>query len=241
MINVIILQDEEGGYYYVHRDTYDQALMLTEAYSDKTAISKMFDSITNMSVAEKAYNFLPKPINILAPFLCLVDGDLDIEKKEDIIGALHILTQTLNMRRIVTLPSQARNSLTFSLHIIEEYKSSWESFFVSFGQANVIANGAKTSTTVIENIPQREVVNSIITPVKEEIVKTIITPEVQKAVDAGENTITFMDDDEDDIDALMAKFEAETAAEREEEDKEVEEKKKESSVETKKATKDWGF
>jgi hypothetical protein len=129
-INTIVLA-KEGRYYYVHRDVYDQAVVLFDRYQTlDTLIHEINGSQISSDTVAWFFENAPKPINILAPFLTLVDGEIE-KDMEVICGVLHAITAMINVRNFILKPIEIRKSVSFSLSIKEEYEMAWDRFFMS--------------------------------------------------------------------------------------------------------------
>lgn len=133
-INMMVLKDENGGYYYIHRSLYDQAVIIEDRYKDNPeaiirGLGKNPEEYHSINVA----NFVsevPKPINILGYFLYLIDGiHSTVETIEVLCGAVHVMSSILNFRQFLKTPKEIRASVSFSLSIREEYEVSWDRFF----------------------------------------------------------------------------------------------------------------
>lgn len=131
MTNTLILQKDEH-YFYVHRDVYDQMVILEDRYL--TNMEELQELVGGCGYNEQTIAWFaasaPKPLRILAPFLALVDGKLE-QDLELICGVLHVIASMINMRGFILKPAEVRRSVTFSLTIKEEYQMAWDRFFMS--------------------------------------------------------------------------------------------------------------
>lgn len=132
-VNMIVLRGlNDEGFYYVHRTLYDQAVVLYDMYIDQ--IEVLIKAITNKTESRDDVDFflqnVPAPINILGPFLLLVTKPLD--DLVDMVGAIHVMSGPLSFRKMLQIPYDMRNmNPSFSLSIREEYKLSWDRFFIT--------------------------------------------------------------------------------------------------------------
>ena len=125
-INTITLPVGED-YLYVHRDVYDKAVIL----ADRHTLSDMMLIVEpehNKAAIDFFYENVPQPLHILAPFLGLVDGQLE-DDIEELIGAMHAITMVLDVRGYSKLRRELRKGVTLSLSVKEEYELAWERFF----------------------------------------------------------------------------------------------------------------
>ncbi|MFD0671949.1 hypothetical protein [Cohnella sp. GCM10027633] len=131
MVNTIVLAQGEW-YYYMHRDVYDQAVVLTDRYDGYESLAEAIGCARgdNGGAAKWFYDAAPKPLRVLAPFLNLVDGPLE-EDVELCCGVLHVVTAMINVKGFPGKPPEVRKSVAFSLTIREEYEWAWERFFQS--------------------------------------------------------------------------------------------------------------
>lgn len=130
MINTIVLS-KENWYFYIHRDVYDQAVVLSDRFdSVKSLVDLLGGTQINEATVAWFYANAPKPLNILAPYLSLIDGE--IEKDMELCGGvLHVITAMINVRSFILKPIEIRKSVSFSLTIREEYELAWERFFLT--------------------------------------------------------------------------------------------------------------
>lgn len=127
--NMMIIRSKDNiGYYYVHRGLYDQAVILNDIYKENYKL--LCEVITGKDeVRSDVATFvesLPSPINILGCFLLLVEEPL--EDLIDMVGAIHVMSNSVNFRTIITLPIGVRANVVFSLSIKEEYELPWDRF-----------------------------------------------------------------------------------------------------------------
>lgn len=131
MVNTMVLAMNEW-YFYLHRDVYDQAVVLTDRYDTFDSLAKAIgcDGGDGEATARWFYEHTPKPLRVLAPFLQLVDGALD-QDMELCCGVLHVVTAMIQVKGFPEKPPEVRRTVSFSLTIREEYELAWERFFQS--------------------------------------------------------------------------------------------------------------
>ena len=133
-INTTVLQGDDGNYYYIHRDLYDQLVILADAYDNGSRI----DLITKTLLGEDKplpenlqgfFDTVPMPLKLATPFLLLVKDAEKLQTIEDMCGALTVISMSINLRRILKVDKSIRAAVTFSLHVTEEYRTHWDRFF----------------------------------------------------------------------------------------------------------------
>lgn len=127
-INTLVLVKNDD-FFYIHRDVYDKAIILTDRYTLEELI-KNIEPEHNLSAIQYFYDNTPAPINILAPFLGLVVEGLP-EDIEILTGAIHIITAATDVKAYTRVHTELRKTLEFSLYIQEEYEMAWERFFMT--------------------------------------------------------------------------------------------------------------
>jgi len=129
-VNTLVLH-AGGLYFYIHRDVYDQAVILADQYAELDELSTLVGGgADNRETARWFYSQAPKPLNILAPFLNLIEGELERDL-ELCCGALHVITSLIQVRHFIHKPQEVRKSVSFSLSIKDEYEMAWESFLMT--------------------------------------------------------------------------------------------------------------
>lgn len=133
-VNMIVLQGEDGLFYYMHRSLYDQCVLLYNTYSTRLDGAYKQLGFENMAAApEPCHNFTdrtPEPIKILGPFLSLVTGCENLHSIEDMCGAITAMSMSINFSKLFRVPADVRSSIKFSLSVREEYKVQWDRFFM---------------------------------------------------------------------------------------------------------------
>lgn len=172
-INMLVIEDGDGGYYYIHRSLYDQAVVLDYLYHDN--VNKLIEEITGQTeTRDDVVYFLentPRPLNIFGPFLLLVK-EL-VADYVDMVGAIHVMSGPMNLCKMVEIPFAMRNNPTFSLSIRDEYILAWNRFFQTvipysedmYIQGGAPMNGTATSTSgfdkPVEDMSKEEIDDAI--------------------------------------------------------------------------------
>lgn len=133
-VNMIVLQDEDGAYYYVHRSLFEQAVIVEDRYKNNIdALKKALgvDPTADESIYVKFFvDTVPRPVNILGYYLYLIDNlDQRDWSLTELCGVIHVISSVMNFRAFLTIPKEARTGVSFSLSIKEEYQTSWDRFF----------------------------------------------------------------------------------------------------------------
>lgn len=135
-VNTMILQGDDGTYYYMHRDLYDQLVILSDVYAYSEKINIMCNSVKEGASIETMpdnlksfYDRVPWPIKAATPFLLLVSRVEELSDFNDLCGALSVMSMSVNLRRYLKVDKSLRAAVTFSLHVTEEYKPTWDRFF----------------------------------------------------------------------------------------------------------------
>lgn len=128
---VISTKDVDERYFYIHRVLYDQSVILTDVYGeDKTKMLKdVTGSEESRADVDYFWDHVPTPIRIFAPFLMLVKEPLT--KFKDMVGAIHVMSGPINLRKLLQVPVEYRSNPSFSLSIREEYELAWDRFFMT--------------------------------------------------------------------------------------------------------------
>lgn len=127
--NMMIIRAKDNiGYYYIHRGLYDQAVILSDLYKEdyRLLCEVISGKDETRSDVDQFVETLPSPINILGCFLLLVEDPL--EELLDMVGAIHVMSNSINFRKLITLPVEVRANVEFSLSIKEEYELPWDRF-----------------------------------------------------------------------------------------------------------------
>ena len=129
-VNMMVIRGKNNiGFYYIHRSLYDQAVIINDIYEDnpKMLIKAITGKEESRADVEKFMAEVPAPLNIFGPFLLLITEELT--ELEDMIGAIHVMSGPLNLRKMLKIDFAMRNTPTFSLSVKEEYQVAWDRFF----------------------------------------------------------------------------------------------------------------
>jgi len=131
LVNTMVLF-KDGLYFYLHRDVYDQAVVLTDLFdSTPDVLAERIGGLPeNEETMRWFFETAPKPLHILAPCLRLIAGPIERDI-EQACGVLHVITSMIHVRSFIDKPEEIRRSVSFSLTIKDEYELAWESFFAS--------------------------------------------------------------------------------------------------------------
>ena len=119
------------SYFYVYRDTYDAAVVLSNRYNATNLELKVnvIQDKTNVGAYERLQEILPEPIDILAPFILLVTDELNAEDNdEELCGVLSAVTEYIDPVKFVATDTAIRKSATYTEAITKEYQMSWQKF-----------------------------------------------------------------------------------------------------------------
>lgn len=132
-VNVMTLAKDEN-YFYAYRDVYDRAVELKSKYPVVEQLVNIVKcegvDYPNEHLINWLRGSLPSPLDILAPFIILIPEPLE-EDLELCVGALHIITASLNVKNLIALNKDVRREVTLSLTTREEFELDWESFFLT--------------------------------------------------------------------------------------------------------------
>lgn len=130
--NMITLQCDNGSFILANRNFYDAALILSDKYANRyDAYALEVGGNQNLPAIKEFYETAPEPINFLAPFLGLINVDKANALSGDFeaqVGALCVIGMQLDMRNLLRMRREIRQSVNFSMSITEEYKKMWEQF-----------------------------------------------------------------------------------------------------------------
>lgn len=128
------------NFFYVFRDTYDAAVILSNRYNEEGLIEQV--NVNRNKENDEAYKvlreLLPEPINSLAIFLCLVDESLNTDNEEQLCGVLSALTEYIDPVKFISTEALFRKHASYSLAIVNEYQMSWQKFFTMAIKADEI-------------------------------------------------------------------------------------------------------
>ena len=124
-----MMLEVDGGFIYLSRDVYDQAVILNDRFeSDYTIIQNKLGANDLQNAAIEYFGEVaPEPLNILAPYLGLVT-DVELEQDiEELCGVLHQMATTINFCSFISVPKEVRANVSFTGNFIQKYKDSWNS------------------------------------------------------------------------------------------------------------------
>lgn len=212
-VNMMVIRGKGNiGFFYIHRSLYDQAVIVNDIYEEepKMLIKALTGKEDTRPDVEKFLEEVPAPLNIFGPYLLLITEE--IEELEDMIGAIHVMSGPLNLRKMLKVPFEMRNTPKFSLSIKEEYQVAWDRFFQTampysmdmwHPQSISPMNGVQTETIPTGEAKSEE-------EVMEELESVLF--------DCGDD---FFDMDEEEEAALTAEIVAQSPAAQEAEEKEI--------------------
>lgn len=129
-VNMMVIRGKNNiGFFYIHRSLYDQAVVINDIYEEEPLmlIKALTGKEDTRPDVERFLTEVPQPLNIFGPYLLLIKDE--ITELEDMIGAIHVMSGPLNLRKMLKVPLEMRNTPTFSLSIKEEYQVAWDRFF----------------------------------------------------------------------------------------------------------------
>lgn len=131
-VNMIVLQGEDGAYYYLHRSLYDQCVILRDQY---IGLIPSFYKLLGFEgehpkVCDTFMESVPEPLDILAPFLGIITDCEKLDNIDDMCGAISSMSMSVDFRKMFKVPATVRASIKFSLSVREEYRVQWDRFFV---------------------------------------------------------------------------------------------------------------
>lgn len=233
MKNVMLLDDvKSGGVVYVSKNTYDQAILLsgrldgdprrvldilrspkTEAYRATLGLK---------GLVENMISSMPKPINMLAPFLifCVqnVGMEWDADNRELAYGILHQYSQMVDFNGMTLVPVEVRNNLVITTTILMNYQASWDDICSSLKDNVVLGSVQPVIQQVVQPqyvVPaQAPVVTSTASPTLTPVTEAMSTPAPAPAQQSEPVS------EEDKKAAAIKEFQEKMAREAEEEEKE---------------------
>ena len=150
--NMITLE-VTGGYLYIQKGTYDDALKLSVKQNFESLLNLIDCGEMNAAAIVTAYDTLPEPINFLAPYLGLIVEEVPTDV-ESLVGALHAITTTISPFNYIKQKKEIRKTLEFSGSVLKEYQEPWKAFklqcvsedMVSFGVPFPVYHSAGSDT-----------------------------------------------------------------------------------------------
>lgn len=166
MKNIMLLDDaKSGGVVYVNQTTYDQALMLSARLDGdpkrvldilKSPKTEVYRTIYGLKgLVEEMMSSMPKPINMLAPFLifCVQNQGIewDAEDREFAYGILHYYSMLTDLNQITLVPAEVRNNISIPTAVLKAYQTSWDDLCSTL-KDNVVMGAVQTP--VIQQVAQ---------------------------------------------------------------------------------------
>lgn len=159
--NLIMLDLEDNlGHIYVTRNTYDQAVIISDRFNHDTDLvlqklgtSNMQEDVTSFMVA-----VLPSPINILTPFYNLVDKSvkMNVDDLKQVVGVLSYLSTNLDFNMMLKVPFEVRANLVYTKSILLDYQGHFEDFNFKISNDNGHILNEKTGVDYYYNNSSRE-------------------------------------------------------------------------------------
>lgn len=131
--NVMMLDlEDDMGYLYVTRNTYDQAVILNDRFGHSSSAlrERLGGPDTQNDIVEFMSSILPEPISILAPFYHLIGSEVefDVDNVHQIIGALSYMSMNIDFNGFLKVPHEVRASLSYTKSILFDFLPSYEDF-----------------------------------------------------------------------------------------------------------------
>lgn len=126
--NAITLSNEDN-YFYTDRGTYDACVLINHKFTIEELMEQFPNSNEERNIIVKElYEWLPKPINVLAAFTLLVEECMghDIETT---VSALHVITNSISPYNYLSMPREIRKDVSFSINITAEAELTTEAVF----------------------------------------------------------------------------------------------------------------
>lgn len=124
--NMITIESKDY-YYYVSRKEIEESAVLRYKYNNK--LSEMLkDFGTDIPIINDVFNILPEPIKWLAPFISLLEFEINPNDIEECVGALSIITGAISPIKYISIDKNIRSDVSFSLTIKEEIRLTHDNF-----------------------------------------------------------------------------------------------------------------
>ena len=129
-------KDEEGnetilGYVYCDKSTFTDCILLQAKFDNNltSMVAQIAPIEKHMPVINYFFEEAPKPFNVLAPFLGLISGSVELEKDiEDLVSRLFVLSKSIGFNSFIQVPKNLRMSLVFSTSEFNRYKADVDSY-----------------------------------------------------------------------------------------------------------------
>lgn len=195
MRNIILLDDiESGGVLYVNKDTYDQALLLSGRLDGdparvlsilKTPKNEVYRTMIGLKgLMDTMMQTMPKPLNMLAPFLifCYQNQGIEWDAKNRVMayGILHQFSQLVDFNTITLVPAEVRSNLSLPTIMINQYQASWDDLCKSLEDKLVtISTGGEGSSV---DSGELQSLRELITKMQEQVVNAVSEASAAKAL-----------------------------------------------------------
>lgn len=173
MRNIMLLDDAESdGVVYVNKTTYDQALLLSGRMdgdpnrvlslltTPKTEAYRATPGLKN--IVEKMMESMPKPLNMIAPFLiyCVQNQGIDWTQVDRVFayGILHQFSQLTDFNAITLVPAEVRNNISVPTALLKSYEASWDDLCQSLRDLVTLVPTSAASQPVREIAPSPSVI-----------------------------------------------------------------------------------
>lgn len=162
-VNMIVLQGEDGAYYYLHRSLYDQCVILRDQYIN--LIPSFYKLLgfegEHPKVCDTFMDAVPEPLDILAPFLAIITDCEKLDNIDDMCGAISSMSMSVDFRKMFKVPATVRASIKFSLSVREEYRVQWDRFFVETPTFEQVYSGEAHTVRSAPVVPDEDYVGII--------------------------------------------------------------------------------
>ena len=243
MKNVMLLDDvKSGGVVYVNKTTYDQALLLSGRLDGdpkrvldilKSPKNEIYRTMLGLKgLMEEMMSSMPKPINMLAPFLIFCTQNQGIEwdanNRKFGYGVLHQFSQLVDFNAITLVPTEVRNNITVATTVLKEYQTSWDDLCSSLKDNVVLGAVQPVTQTVVPVQPVVPEAPVVPVPLTQPAPTSVPVPAATPTPASGEMSM------EDKIKAFQEKMARE--AEEEKKEREAKAAKRKAASDAKPAT-----
>ena len=200
--NTMVLE-KDGNYFYVEKSLYDSLIILKHNYSVER-VGELLGKENNLETIEWLIPQLPSPLDIIAPFLRLINKEL-YEDLELCIGSLHELFCTgLNPHGFIQLPMEARRGIEFG-RTGSVYPEMWASIMTQYVPyetvQEMLENINKFNNIQYPQVPQFNYGMMPVNPIQNELVEE--KEEFEEFAITEDGKFLFEDEDSDEIEPLV--------------------------------------
>lgn len=114
---------------YVSKNTYDQCVRMHSRFEGELNPICRFLGVDRSvtSNVDWFFNNMPEPLNILAPFIGILEKShsIEAENAEQMLGYLHILSQMINFDGYSLVSQEVRADVSVGNAVLKSYKESW--------------------------------------------------------------------------------------------------------------------